>query len=440
MSMYFRFMRKIFPFYVFVFSFFIISQLGKHFFFPFSYLSGIRIDYLAPTLYFTDVLSLVYICYFIFHHVIPALRIGGGIQAIIFQFKKGNLRLDPLLRGDDNNIVFSFIFIFLLIINYFFALSKPLWFYSIARFIQWACIFCFFKTQAKNKVIFSAVLYGLFLGGFFELGLSLLQLSTRHSIQGWWYYLGERSFSIATPGIAKAYFFGKEFLRPYGTFSHPNSLAGFYLLLYSFILTYKRITNAFFKTLFLIITSALVLVSFSRTAIIVYVLINLIYFAKNFFFCRTCFIAKIIIALFLITFAFSITGDSNSFQKRNDFAQKSLSIIATKPFSGTGIGSYLIAQHQYPQKFSTFFEQPVHNVFLLIIAQLGIPLSILLFFSMYRYIERHLKKIYFLLPFITVLITGSVDHYWITLQQNLLVSAVIFGILFSYEETPSRTG
>lgn len=419
------------PIYIFIFSFLLVSQLGKHFFFSFSYLSGIRIDYLAPTLYITDILSLPLIIYMICRYIL-------SLRPSNLEGKQSKGR--RVLRNDIQKYSVTLLLIFLLIINYSFALSKPLWIYNGLRVVQWISLFYFFKTQAKNKSIFPALLYGLLLGCFFELILSLLQLSSRQSIQGWWYYLGERSFSIFTPGIAKAYFLGKEFLRPYGTFSHPNSLAGFYLLLYAFVLTNKRVTNAFFKTCFLVIASALILVSFSRTAIVIYVLINLIYFAKNFFFCHTCFVAKIIIALFLILFAFNITGDINSFQKRNDFAQKSLSIIAQKPFSGTGLGSYLIAQHQFPQKFSIFFEQPVHNIFLLIIAQLGIPLSGLLFFSMYRYIEKHLKKMYFFLPFICIFLTGSVDHYWITLQQNVLVSAVIFGILFSYEETPSRAG
>jgi hypothetical protein len=258
--------------------------------------------------------------------------------------------------------------------------------------------------------------------------------------------LGERIFSISTPGIAKAYFLGREFLRPYGTFSHPNSLAGFYLILYSFVLTYKRVTNVLFKSVFLIIASALVLVSFSRTAIIVYVLINLLYFFKQSFSCRFCYIAKIMTAFVLILFAFSITGDINSFQKRSDFTQKSFAIITQKPFTGTGIGSYLIAQHQFPQKFSTFFEQPVHNIFLLIIAQIGIPLSLLFFTMIIRLVPRSFNErgiirthFSFILPLLVVLLTGSVDHYWVTLQQNVLVSAVIFGILFSYEETPSRT-
>ncbi|MCX6730897.1 MAG: O-antigen ligase family protein [Candidatus Roizmanbacteria bacterium] len=257
-------------------------------------------------------------------------------------------------------------------------------------------------------------------------------------MQGIWYFLGERSFSIFTPGIAKAYFMGVEFLRPYGTFSHPNSLGGFYLLIYAFILTQKRITNKFVKSIFLFITSALILISFSRSAIITYVVINLFYLARNMVACKTCFLAKVSLALVLILFALNISGDLNSFQKRTDFFEKSLSIIAQKPFSGTGIGSYLIAQHHYPQKFSTFFEQPVHNIFLLLIAQLGIPLSVLLFMAFYRIKKMFMENIDILLPFLSVFITGNVDHYWITLQQNLLVLTIISAILFLYETETSR--
>ncbi len=407
--MYSRFIRLIFPLYIFAFTFFIVSQLGKHFFFTFSYLSGIRIDYLAPTIYFIDILSL---------------------PLLFFSLKKFIEQLGLIKKWVTKNILFTSFFILLLAINFAFSLSKPLWLYGFARLLQFTLLFFFFRLYRNKKVVYSPLVWGLFLGACFELVLSLLQLSLRHSLQGWWYYLGERSFSIFTPGIAKAYFLGKEFLRPYGTFSHPNSLGGFYLLIYVFILTQSRISNVFLKRLFLFVTSALVLISFSRTAIVVYVGINLLYVIWNGITCKTCFLAKISIAIVLITFTLGITGDINSLQKRTDFFQKSLSIIALKPFTGTGIGSYLIAQHNYPQKFSTFFEQPVHNIFLLEIAQLGIPLTLLFGALIYMIMKNHIWKIHIIFPILVVLLTGSVDHYWFTLQQNLLVLAVISGIIF----------
>lgn len=417
--------------FVFIFSFLLSTQLGKHFFFPFSYLSGIRIDYLAPTLYLTDLLSLAFIFYFLFRCVISA---KVKVQTLIFQFKKGNFRMDPLLQGDDiQKYIFLFLLILMIYINYFFALSKPLWFYSAFKIAQWVSIFYFFMKRAKNKSVFSAVLLGLLFGGVVQLILSLLQLADRHSVGGIWYYLGERSFSIFTSGIAKAYFMGHEFLRPYGTFSHPNSLAGFYVLIYTFVLTQKRIINPILKVIALTLFSFLILVSFSRTAIAVYVFINLLFVFKNSLSCRVCSLAKILVACVLVFFVMNISGDTKSMQKRDDFAQKSLAIIATKPLSGVGAGSYLIAQHNYPQKFSTFFEQPVHNIFLLTGAQFGIPLSILLVTLIIRIIRVKIKQVSFFIPLLVVILTGSMDHYWLTLQQNVLVSAVVFGILNRYE-------
>lgn len=411
--MYSRFSRIIFPLYIFIFSFLIVSQLGKHFFFNFSYLSGIRIDYLAPTLYLSDLLSAPIIFFTLVH---------------LF-YKRASA-----YKWRLHTILFIVFLLILFLINFSFSLSKPLWIYGFVRCIQFLILFIFFRHQGNRKGIYSAVVWGILLGGFFELFLSMSQLSARHSLQGAWYYLGERSFSIFTPGIAKAYFLGREFLRPYGTFSHPNSLGGFYLLVFTFALTQRRITHPVIKIALLFVSSALVLVSFSRTAIMGYVLVSILYFVRTFATCKTCFFAKVTIGFFLILFALGISGDLNSFKKRTDFVEKSISIISQRPFTGTGIGGYLIAQHQYPQKFVPFFEQPVHNIFLLIIAQLGVPLTLLLFVSIFRKIDIRNRGWEFFLPFLCILITGNVDHYWITLQQNILVLAVISGILFSYEK------
>lgn len=396
---------------VFFFSLLLPTQLGKHFFFPFSYLSGIRIDYLAPTLYITDIISFTLIL----------LSFSSSWKIIKQQLK---------------NPIFSLSIYVLIAINFIFALSKPLWLYGFARLLQFIFLFLCFHKQGRKKYIYSALIWGFFLGSCAELTLSLLQLSARHSIQGWWYYLGERSFSVFTPGIAKAYFMGKEFLRPYGTFSHPNSLGGFYLLIYAFILTQKKITHLLLKGALLFTSTALIIISFSRTTLVVYIFVNLLYFSKSIS-CRICFLAKICISIVFIVFIFNISGDVYSFQKRTDFFEKSLVIIVQKPFTGTGIGSYLIAQHQYPQKFSTFFEQPVHNIFLFAIAQLGIPLSLIFSTLIIRIIRVKNQSFHLLLPIAAAILTGCADHYWFSLQQNVLVLAVISGILFEYEKTPS---
>ncbi len=412
--MYSRFVRTVLPIGVFIFSFLLSTQLGKHFFFPFSYLSGIRIDYLAPTLYLTDILSIFLLVIFLFQHMkdVKKLRLPSKKIALLF-----------------------FAVLLLLGANYVSALSKPLWVYRFARVLEAVLLFYFFRKNGDKRRVFSSFVLGLFFGTLVQLALSISQLSLRHSLQGLWYFFGERQFSIFTPGIAKARMLGVEFLRPYGTFSHPNSMGGFYLLIYTFILTQKKITNVFLKIALLSFSSILVLVSFSRTAVVVYVLINLIYFFGKNIDCRPCTVSKIFLSLFLLLLVFNIKGDQFSFQKRLTFLDNSIEIIKTHPLTGVGMGSYLIAQNKFPQHYSIFFEQPVHNIFFLIVTELGLPLSALLFGFMYKFLRLLKLKLPFFLPLLCVLITGSIDHYWITLQQNALLLPVIFGILYvQYEK------
>src|SRR5690606_12366962 len=50
---------KITKWIVYLLIFLLPAQLGKHFFLPFSYLSGVRIDYLSITIYLTDLLIMI---------------------------------------------------------------------------------------------------------------------------------------------------------------------------------------------------------------------------------------------------------------------------------------------------------------------------------------------------------------------------------------------
>ena len=45
------------------------------------------------------------------------------------------------------------------------------------------------------------------------------------SLNGLFWWLGERTFTSSTPGIAKAVIDGRLLMRPYATFPHPNVLA-----------------------------------------------------------------------------------------------------------------------------------------------------------------------------------------------------------------------
>lgn len=400
-------------FIVALWGFLLTAQIGKHFFFPFSYLSGIRIDYMAPTLYGADFITIVFAIY------------------LLTRWRSVIVPMRPFFKTYWLSVSIA---LMCLVINGWFSLSKELWMYSLARIVQWIVVFLFFSYSKNRTDYFRSLLIGIACGALIQLVLAILQLASRHSMQGIFYWLGERRFSIHTPGIAKSVIMGKEFLRPYGTFSHPNSLAGFYLLLFAFVRTQKRIANQPFRSFLLFIFSALILISFSRTAIVAYVILLLVYYVKDGPGCRICVLGKYAVLLFLFLFAASISGDRQSLEKRTDFTQKSIAIIARAPLTGTGLGGYLIAQHTYPQKFPVFFEQPVHSITLLATAQLGLPLATFVFLFICGYVGKKIKNPEVLLPLLAVGITGLFDHYWLTLPQNLFLSATLFGILISIYE------
>lgn len=382
---------------IFLFVILLPTQLGKHFFFAFSYISGVRVDYLSPTLYLTDIVAFILI-------------------AVNIKIISKTLYSKKVLS------VFC-----ILILNILFSLSPPIslyWFLKLFELVAMLIILTRKKIDGKK------ILIGLVIGAIFTFVLSMLQYVNKHAIQGVFYFFGERALSLSTPGVAKASLRGVEFLRPYGTFSHPNSMAGFYLLVYFFVLTYKPFNRfSSLKNIMLLLSSLLIFFSFSKVAIVAFLFLNILYlFASGLkSTCRPCIVARLI-TLSILSFIFvQIKTDPLTVQKRYELMKNALDIIIRYPITGTGIGAYLFAQRMYASRFFLFFNQPVHNIFLLYGAQLGIILGGVLFMVVFK----PMKRFIFRYPYIAlaILVTGFFDHYWFTLQQNMLLLAVVGGML-----------
>jgi hypothetical protein len=385
------------------------TQLGKHFFFPFSYLSGVRVDYLSPTLYLIDV-----VIFFL-----AALN----IKAVLDFFKK-------------KAVIF---FGALLVINIIFSQSYPLALYGSLRIIEFMIILSLGRkllSYLPEKII----MLGFLSGAVVELFLSLSQFVLKHAIQGPFYFIGERLFDLATPGISKTAINGLEFLRPYGTFSHPNSMAGFYLLLYYFVLTNKKFNKYLLpKYLSLLLFTCLIFISFSKIAILTFLGLNLLYFVINFkSVCRICVISRQAI-LFIIGFIFlNSSGDPLTGEKRLELIGQSITIIKSHPIFGVGLNNYLVAQSNFISKFPLFFNQPVHNIFLLWIGETGlITTGFLLFLGIKSFMKKSKNVPWFLL--LVIFTTGLFDHYWLTLIQNFVLMGVIFSISLQDRVLPRRS-
>lgn len=395
------------------------TQFGKHYWPDFSFVSGLRLDYLSPTLYLTDLIIL-----------------------LILFFSAKNIFKDLKLIRKKTKILIIAVFT-LLLINITFSQSPLAGFYGLVKAIEYFLLTIFivfnFKKLSKNNIFISLVLALIF-----QSTLAILQVFNQGSLGGIFYYLGERTFTSSTPGIANASINGELILRPYATFSHPNVLAGFiiiYLLLALNVLTNNN--KLFFIFTALLSTTALLL-TLSRIAIALWIFYLLIIFGitmykkyKNTKLNVNKHNAVIVISIVLSTIL--IYGQTvyqrflttsfleESFLQRQELILKSLDLFSKNPILGVGINNF------YYELISASIVQPVHNIFLLVFSQGGILIGILFVYIFTKAINISLKNknLHHFLAVLCIIAIGSFDHYFLTLQQGQLMITLVLGLVFA---------
>jgi len=357
-------------------------QLGRHFWFDFSYILGLRVDYLSPTLYLTDILVFLILFLWLVQRKFKLSFINYKLLFIILFFL-----LNCFLAANRSIALFKFLKLLeLLLLGIYVSKNK-------------------FSLRSAPSALSLAVIYSslIAIGQFFQ----------QSAIGGWLYWLGERSFNVVTPGIAKTVWQGRLLMRPYATFSHPNSLAGF--LLVCLVLTFSSFRVSSFVRILkwpvLVLGVVAIGLSFSRTAWL-----------------AGC------LAVFLIsrsTGAAFFFFQGQSFSQRWDLIQAVWQMIKTKPWLGVGLNNFILRLPDFwPTEAFTYWLQPVHNIFLLIAVETGlIGLAVFIYF-IFKTIRQLILNSKFLIlnSLFMILVTGFFDHYWLTLQQNQLLLAIVFGL------------
>ena len=278
--------------------------------------------------------------------------------------------------------------------------------------------------------------YALALSTLWTSILAWWQFILQRSVGGFWYWLGERPLSVSTLLIAKISFFGHLLMRPYATSPHPNALAGFLLvaglILYSLN---RRITPALLAA-FLTIP-----LTFSRTAIVLEILILgiwILLLAKRDEVDIKNLKLKIVTGLLLlfssIYFLVSITGSIESLPGRFSLIHNSLVLVQKYPILGVGLGNFIPATMNHELITNNYLYQPVHNIYLLIASELGLPATAVIGYWLLVHSKKWLRTMnYELITAAAVIaITGAADHYWLTLHQNILLLVILMAYAYSY--------
>jgi hypothetical protein len=290
-----------------------------------------------------------------------------------------------------------------------------------------------------------------------EVFLGLAQVINGGSLNGIWWWLGERRFTYGGIGIAQIRLFDEGWIRAYGTFSHPNSLAGFLLLSWWWwkkeirdpprragkILDFRKIFYWIvnWSAVFGIILTGSRVVWALGLGMIVFEQLHIKNFRK--LIKRADFKKKMLGNIFLgggiiclvlgiISIDYRVSDfvggwDVNSWKKREMLGMASIRMIKKYPLFGVGAGNFVVNLSKF-QSGSFYWMQPVHNIFLLIWNEIGVLGVILgLVFGANKLIGFKWKKYIWLL--IIVWVTGMFDHYWLTLPQNAWLLAIILGVI-----------
>ena len=365
-------------------------QLAYHLWPEFAFVYGIRVDYLSPTIYALELLW-----FFIF--IVWILK-DKNSKVKILKHKRVIL---VLLLFAILNIHFSEV-----------AMVAVLKWLRIGEFLS------LYFFVANQRWVLQSIKVPILVSMVFTLFLSGLQILKGRSVGGILYWAGERSFSASSPAIALVSLFGREFLRPYATFSHPNAMAG-YSLVVLFLFIQKE---GLIERTLVLVTSALVFLSFSQNAWLALFLSPAAYFVAK----RTNggfvkFVTTAAVASFFLTLL-RPSVIARELLQRIELAVVAGKIISLSPLLGIGAGNFIIQLPANTVQRPIWFLQPVHNIFLLLAAEIGLIGLLLFVYFVIRNISTKNS-----LPVLAILLTGFFDHYWVSFFQNMMLAALVFG-------------
>lgn len=360
---------------------FLPSQLGLHLWPEYSRILGLKIDYLSPTIYLSQLLVF--------------LLLVINYKKLLFLIKK-------------QNYFFKFLFLFSTL-NTVFSLNPSI---TLYRWIEIFIFILLFLYISNSKKIFEKNINYLYISLCLVLFLQTYQLLNQRSFDGIFYWLGERHFTQTTPSMPKLQIFGQEIIRVPSTFSHSNSLAGFMLLSLVFL---KQLNKNKWPRVIALIS---IILSGSKNAILSLPL----YFAKKMPL-RKIAAASISFTLFLILISPISNNYGYTISSRLDGIGQSLKVITHNSVLGTGLGAYINGLALNMSGSETIYEnlQPVHNLYLLVFSEVGLIGLFVLYITL-KTVKISTKQSLILS---VVLLTGLFDHYWLTLIQNKILLTIL---------------
>jgi hypothetical protein len=240
------------------------------------------------------------------------------------------------------------------------------------------------------------------------------------------YFLGESKIVSGMLGSSFMDIQGESYLRAYGTFPHPNILAGWYILVFFLCIYMYLKSESKIYLLNILLILLFIVFTFSRVSIILISISLIVILFKYFLKSKNIYsISPILLYRFLNIF----NGDDSSWEDRLKLLQINISILKEN-ILGVGLGNSI----KYYSDSIPFTQggklllQPVHNIFILNWVEQGVLIGTYYIYLIYRFFLKGLKlNTVRVLILICITTLGMFDHYLFSLPQGnvILFSSLI---------------
>ncbi|PIZ82113.1 MAG: hypothetical protein COY02_00665, partial [Parcubacteria group bacterium CG_4_10_14_0_2_um_filter_41_6] len=337
---------------------------------------------------------------------------------------------------------------------------------ALERWIVLVEAIAVFLILSSGAVSFKKLSWAIILSGLIQALFGLYQFLLQEVPSSTW--IGIASQKAEDLGVSVVETDLRRWLRAYGTFSHPNMLGGWLVL--SLMLVIDKIKaqsqsliDVLRYPIYIVLLFGL-LATFSRSAwlgfgvFLIGFVIMLFVRKKWMQGIKIILISILSVACFYSLFSepmntrLGLQGrlEIKSNMERVSSMNQGWEIIKKHPMLGVGIGNFGLAVHdEIDDSQQAWFYQPVHNVLLLVWAELGIVgvIFVLLFLlvsllgvsSTLRTTRQSYHRndtVIFLIPLIIIFL---LDHYPWSLYAGMMISAVFLGMSILYaREASSR--
>ncbi|MBP6943027.1 MAG: O-antigen ligase family protein [Candidatus Buchananbacteria bacterium] len=363
------------------------------------------------------------------------------LQLVFWAVKKQPLQIsvERLFNRQHTNKKILVVLIAWALLSISWAHNQELaWYY----FVMLALAIAFGIVVRESKINIRWVAWVFLASGVVQSVLAMWQWGSQRIGSNVW--LGVSEQLPATLGTIVIQTADERLLRAYGTFTHPNILGGF-LVVVLLAAVWLVITERTKFKLIALITIPIIIFglgySFSRSAwiaaIIGILVMTALEFKRNKVIRSQVLKASGIVLISSIAFALlywplitirvqaQTPLETRSVTERLSAVDQSIQIIKRHPIMGVGIGNYTNELSRLNPNQPAYQYQPVHNAWLLVLAELGI-VGFILFVSLFvsSFLKSQTQPLVVAI-LISLFVASLFDHYLWTSWSGLVL---VFGL------------